>query len=144
MARPAKPIDGELVRKLAKLGCTQEEIAEFFDCAHSVISERFRQDFHLGRAQSKISIRRAQMKRAMAGSDAMLIYLGKCYLGQSDRLKVTTEGQPAVIYVERGHNPRDALCRQSDGVAIYMPDDGRDPELVAGLPHAAIGNGQVQ
>jgi hypothetical protein len=57
LGRPPKDIDGEMVRKLAKMGCTQEDIAEFFDCTHSVISERFRQDFHQGRAESKISLR---------------------------------------------------------------------------------------
>jgi len=42
MGRPPKDIDAEMVRKLAKIGCTQKDIAEFFHCAHSVISERFR------------------------------------------------------------------------------------------------------
>ncbi len=81
MGRPAKPIDSELVRKLAKMGCTQGDIAEFFDCSQSVISERFRSDFNLGSAESKISLRRMQWKAARAGSVPMLIHLGKVYLG---------------------------------------------------------------
>ena len=77
MGRPAKDIDADQVRKLAKLGCTQDEIADFFGVSASVISERFQSDFHVGCAESKISIRRAQWRSAMKGSDRMLIHLGK-------------------------------------------------------------------
>jgi hypothetical protein len=95
MGRPPKDIDAELVRKLAKIGSTQKDIAEFFDCSQSVISERFRSDSQLGSAESKISLRRMQWKAARAGSVPMLIHLGKVYLGQSDKLQVTTEEPPA-------------------------------------------------
>jgi AraC-like DNA-binding protein len=145
MGRPAKSIDGEMVRKLSKLGCTQEDIAEFFGCSHSVISERFRQDFHLGRAESRISIRRAQMKRALAGSDAMLIHLGKSVLGQTCKLDVTTTGKPTVVYIERANNPRDAdlkdaeldgwteqrMRRNRDRIAVCLPKEPTVEELEA-------------
>jgi hypothetical protein len=108
MGRPPKDVDSETVRKLAKLGCNQDEIADFFGVTQSVISERFRSDFHLGCAESKISLRRMQFKRAMQGSDRMLIHLGKVYLGQTDRLDVTTKGTPAVVYIEKADNLRDA------------------------------------
>jgi hypothetical protein len=107
MGRPAKDIDAELVRKLAKLGCTQEEIADVFDCAHSVISERFRQEFHVGRGESKISLRRMQWKAARGGSVPMLIHLGKVHLGQTDRVDVTSKGKSTVVYIEKADNPRD-------------------------------------
>ncbi|HWG97202.1 MAG TPA: hypothetical protein VN647_08980, partial [Nitrospira sp.] len=65
--RPLKEIDGDQVYKLAKMGCTQEEIADYFGCAsHSTISERFRQDYELGRAASKTSLRRMQWKSAIS------------------------------------------------------------------------------
>ena len=122
MGRPAKDIDAELVRKLAKLGCNQDEIADFFGVTQSVISERFRSDFHLGCAESKIGLRRMQFKRAMQGSDRMLIHLGKVYLGQTDRLDVTSKGKTTVVYVEAANNPRDKL----DGWARppQFDDDG--------------------
>jgi hypothetical protein len=127
MGRPLKDIDGEMVRKLAKMGCTQEDIAEFFDCAHSVISERFRQDFHQGRAESKISLRRMQWRSAMRGSDRMLIHLGKTYLGQTDRLDVTS-GNNALrtVFFERVNNPRDAdLERELETVDDSCPPSVR-------------------
>ena len=100
MGRPLKEIDGDEVFKLAKLGCTQEEIGEFFGCARSVISQRFRQEFDLGSAASKTSIRRWQMKRAHAGSDSMLIHLGKNMLGQTEKVDVNALGglRISVVY----------------------------------------------
>ena len=67
MGRPAKDIDAERVRKLAKLGRNQDEIADFFGVTQSVVSERFRSDFHLGRAESKISLRRSAIQTSDAG-----------------------------------------------------------------------------
>jgi hypothetical protein len=132
MGRPRKKIDPEQVRKLARLGCTQADIAEFLACAQSVISERFRSVFALGCAQSKISLRRLQWKAARAGSVPMLIHLGKQYLGQSDRVELQSAIEPPAK------------------IMIYIPDNGRgdaDPELervfdrdaAPGSSHHAIG-----
>ena len=103
MARPLKPIDGEQVFKLAKLGCTQAEIAEIFECDQSTISKRFSSEFASARGLWKLSIRRAQTRRAVKdGSDSMLIHLGKAVLGQVDRLNVTTSERPK--FVDRASN----------------------------------------
>jgi len=140
VGRPRKEIDAELVRKLAKIGSTQKDIAEFFDCSQSVISERFRSDFQLGSAQSKISLRRLQWKAARAGSVPMLIHLGKVYLGQTDKLDVTTKGMARVVYVDRARNPRDegtiielpfkegetGDSRDGDGAIFHVYDNGRN------------------
>jgi hypothetical protein len=147
MGRPAKDIDPELVRKLAKLGCNQDEIADFFGVTQSVISERFRSDFHLGSAESKISLRRAQWRSAMKGSDRMLIHLGKVYLGQTDRLDVTTKGKPAVVYIEKANNERDA---ELDGWAkerVRAMTDRLEREnrtlIVLPAKEAEIGDGEA-
>lgn len=133
MGRPAKAIDGDTVRKLARLGCTQEEIADFFDCSHSVISERFRQEFHVGRGESKISLRRLQWKAARGGSVPMLIHLGKVYLGQTDRLDVTSKGGRTMVYIERANNPRDPefddLIAAYRGHVADKANNPRDAEL---------------
>jgi len=113
MGRPLKPIDAEQVFKLAQLGCTQEEIGEYFDVDHSQISRRFAQEFHLGKASCKTSIRRWQMKKGKAGCTTMLIHLGKTYLGQTDRLDVTSDGKPVTRWFERVHNGRDGTILPS-------------------------------
>ncbi len=114
MARPLKQIDAEQVFKLAQLGCTQEEIGEYFGCDHATISRRFKQEYDLGRASCKTSIRRWQVKKGRSGCTSMLIHLGKTYLGQTDRVDVTSNGQP-VAYVDRVRNPRDKHIESANG-----------------------------
>lgn len=84
---PAKreDITDEAVRRLASYGCTQEEVADFFDTSRSVITARFGQAFKLGQASVRKNVRMWQMRRAKAGSDTMLIHLGKQYCGQADK-----------------------------------------------------------
>lgn len=117
MARPLKPIDAEQVFKLAKLGCTQEEIGEYFGCDQATISRRFSSEFKLGATECKTSIRRWQMKKGHAGCTTMLIHLGKTYLGQTDRVDVTSNGQP-VSYVDRAQNPRDKVVHVNGSTSI--------------------------
>ncbi len=106
MARPLKPIDGEQVFKLAKVGLTQKDIAEFFECSQQTISERFAVEYHRARRYWKMSLRRAQFIRATRDrSDSMLIHLGKTYLGQGDKLEITNKQKPA--YIQRAMNVRD-------------------------------------
>jgi hypothetical protein len=85
MARPKKDIDAAAVLKLAKLGCTTEEVGEFLGVSHDTISRRFAKEMSLGLADRKISLRRLQWKSANTGNVQMLIWLGKQYLGQSDK-----------------------------------------------------------
>ena len=85
MARPAKDVDGELVRKLAAIGCTQDEIGGVCGVDQSQISRRFASEFALGAAQCKTSLRRHQWKSVRDGSVPMMIHLGKHYLGQHDK-----------------------------------------------------------
>ena len=87
MARPLKEIDGAQVEKLAAMFCTDEEIAHFFDCCQNVIRRRFRIQLHRGRSVGKMSLKRKQYDQAMGGNTAMLIWLGKQYLGQRDKME---------------------------------------------------------
>lgn len=85
MGRPKKDINEDEVYKLASYGCTQEEIADFFECNRATIGTRFSQAFNLGKASVRKNVRMWQMRRARKGSDTMLIHLGKHYLGQADK-----------------------------------------------------------
>ena len=86
--RPKLPIDENQVEKLGRLGCTVEEIAEFFSCSTRTITDRFSQALTRARAAERISIRRARTIRAIKDrSDTMLIYLSKVRLGENDKSK---------------------------------------------------------
>ena len=107
MGRPLKPVDGEQVRKLARLGCTQDEIGAFFGVSGDTIARRFEDELGLGAASLKISLRRCQWKSAKLGSVPMQIHLGKQYLGQSDKTDVTSGGKSVPIVMVEAVNPDD-------------------------------------
>lgn len=99
--RPRLPIDAEGVFKLAKLGCTNIEIADFFGCSEKTIRNNFSGELKSGRAVWKKSLRRAQTIRAIRDrSDAMLIHLGKHYLGQDSPQPQEEIDEPDIPYDE--------------------------------------------
>lgn len=96
MSRPRKEIDKETFEKLCHLQCTQQEIMGFFEIGtKDTLNARIREIYgeehsfstiYAQKSQSgKISIRRQQMQLAEKGNASILIWLGKQYLGQSDK-----------------------------------------------------------
>lgn len=88
--RPKKEIDYESVEKLAKIQCTQEEIANFLDISTRTLlrDDKFKEIYERGKECGKASLRRIQWKHAEK-SASMAIFLGKQYLGQKDNVEVT-------------------------------------------------------
>ena len=84
MARPKKDIDETQVEKLASIGCTNVEIAAFFDTSESTIRRRFSEIITKGKERGKIRLRKKQMELALRGNVQMLIWLGKQVLGQRE------------------------------------------------------------
>jgi hypothetical protein len=87
--RPTKEVDMEVVGKLAALALTQEEIAAVLNVSVDTLSRRegFAEVYKQGRNTANASIRRAQFEKGVKhGNTRMLIWLGKQYLRQSDRL----------------------------------------------------------
>jgi len=104
--RPRKVIDYDQFEKLCYLQCTQAEIMNFFDIdTRDTLNERIRE--HYGKDESystiydkksaggKIAVRRKQFQVAESGNVSMLIWLGKQWLGQTD--KVETDNTQKVI-----------------------------------------------
>lgn len=94
MGRRKLKIDPNQVEQLAQLGATVKEIADFLQCSDATINNRFQGELDKGRANLKISLRRAQIRAALDdGSNVLLIWLGKQLLGQKDNhdLAVTTK-----------------------------------------------------
>ena len=71
---------------LASFGCSFLEIAKYFAADEAVIRKQFREDYEQGRQDMKVKLRQAQWKGALEhGNTSLLIFLGKNYLGQSDK-----------------------------------------------------------
>lgn len=110
--RPIKLISElgmELIEKLAGLMCTDEEIAAMMSDQHERISvdtltnenngKTFAECKEKGQAQGKASLRRNQFKLSES-SAAMAIFLGKNWLGQTDKQEVKTElsGDGSIVF----------------------------------------------
>jgi hypothetical protein len=85
VGRGKKVVIPEEVEKLAKLWCTDKEIAEWFGIDANTLKYNFRDIITKGRIETKQALRRAQLKNALQGNTTMLIFLGKAILGQSDQ-----------------------------------------------------------
>lgn len=93
--RPRIELKWDDFEKLCSLHCTRIEIAEFFDCSEDTIErhvkrhykETFAVVFKKKSSKGKISLRRQQYEAAQKGNITMLIWLGKQYLGQTDKVE---------------------------------------------------------
>lgn len=100
MPKPRIPIDKELVFKMASVFCTNEEIASAIGCSKDTIEIRCKEELHGGRLKACRSLRSKQFELAMQGNVGMLIWLGKQYLGQSDKFQVGDEEGGGFTFVK--------------------------------------------
>jgi hypothetical protein len=89
-----KVVPPDEVWKLAAMGCTLEEMADWFQVKPDTLKYNFTDYIAKGRAELKRRLRAAQLKVAMGGNATMLIWLGKNILGQSDTPQDTAANQP--------------------------------------------------
>lgn len=94
--RPRKEIDQNHFENLCGLQCTKEDICDFFDVTDKTIdawckrtyNDSFSVVFKQKRGKGRCSLRRYQFALAKKNAN-MAIWLGKQYLGQSDRGEYT-------------------------------------------------------
>ena len=85
------------VEYMCLIHCTGEEIAGVmqvdYDTLNRLIKDKygmsFSDYFKSKSAQGKMSLRRLQWKSAESGNTSMLIFLGKQWLGQTDKIENT-------------------------------------------------------
>lgn len=110
--RPIKLISAEgeiFIAKMAGIMCTDEEIAAMMSDSHESISvdtltnenngATFAECKEKGQATGKASLRRNQFKLSETNA-AMAIFLGKNWLGQTDKQEVKTElgGDGSIVF----------------------------------------------
>ena len=101
VGRPKKyNLDTKQVEQLAGYGCTDTEIASFFDISRTTLERNYEHYLTKGREEGKIRLRQMQWASAKKGNVAMLIWLGKQLLGQSDKQEVTHTDLPEGFNVE--------------------------------------------
>lgn len=98
MARPAtesEKINAEELNKLMKLQPSEQEAADWFDVKVKTLARFVRKHFGCSFVQlrdksfvqTKIAIKRAQIDKALKGDNTMLIWCGKQYLGQAEKVE---------------------------------------------------------
>ncbi len=94
MARPRIEINWIEFDKLCFIQATRREVASWFECSEDTIDRACEREkgmnyasyFEEKAGKGKISLRRKQFEMAMEGDRVMLIWLGKQYLGQADKM----------------------------------------------------------
>ena len=94
--RPRKEISKDQFEKLCSMQCTEEEMCGFFGVCEDTLNAwckrtyngTFSEVYKNHSQDGKISLRRTQFKLAER-SPAMAIWLGKQYLGQTDKIEQT-------------------------------------------------------
>jgi len=77
----------EKIMKLASFGLTNKEIADGLGYDENTLKRNFEIFLIKGRANLKERLRKKQITVALKGNISMLIWLGKQYLGQSEKIQ---------------------------------------------------------
>jgi hypothetical protein len=91
--RPLLDVNWDTVNKLCLIQCTGEEIASFINISYDTLERACKReqkvrfaDYILQKKEGgKASLRRKQWKLVEDGNPTMCIWLGKQYLGQTDK-----------------------------------------------------------
>ena len=81
--------DEEKIYDLAKIGCTQEEMASILKINIDTITDRHSEIVKEGYAHMNMSLRRKQFLVASQGNATLLMFLGKNRLNQNDSKHIT-------------------------------------------------------
>lgn len=98
--RPFKKVSDVQVTRLAKIGCTLEEMSYILGVSEDTIERNYADAYKKGAGEIRKSLRRKQIELALKGNPTMLIWLGKQMLGQKDLQRqehTGAEGKPIEI-----------------------------------------------
>jgi hypothetical protein len=84
----------EEVIHLASLGCSDREIADYFDVHENTLRYNFKEFLTKGRHQLRTTLRQAQLRVALEGNPTMLIWLGKNILQQNENGQANEDNRP--------------------------------------------------
>ncbi|TAK56605.1 MAG: hypothetical protein EPO24_11100 [Bacteroidetes bacterium] len=87
MSKSEKAIDEKTVEQLAAIFCTKEEIASVVGCSVETLNERFVDALKRGKDKGKASLRRKQWESIENGNITMLVWFGKQFLGQTEKME---------------------------------------------------------
>jgi len=125
MARPRLEVTPQMlmaVREIAKKQCPDEEIAAYLGISYSTFKRRKVENpeladaIEVGRDSGKQTLREKQWDMAIGGNIIMAIFLGKQYLGQSDKTDLMgRDGKPFEFTIAINAGNGDRMNGEPDG-----------------------------
>ncbi len=114
--------DWDRINSMCAIQCTGEEIAQVMGFSYDTLERRIKEVHDVSGAEyikahsqgGKATLRRAQWKAAMGGSNSMLIWLGKQYLGQKDQVQADTRTDLSVITDQQLDSKIQKLLKEDD------------------------------
>jgi hypothetical protein len=104
------------IKALAAIGCTNREIATVIGLNRETLEQRYGDLILTGKERMNVSLRRRQLAKAVdEGNTAMLIWMGKQYLGQAEN--------PAQNLTVNGENIQ---------INILPPGSNSPPQVIEG------------
>jgi len=106
--RPKTILDPQKAEIFGRFRATYETMADYFQCSEQTIrrtmqdeDSEFCKAYKTAIANTKMALSEMQLKKAMEGNVTMLIWLGKQYLGQSDKTEIdhTSKGEQIVLNI---------------------------------------------
>jgi hypothetical protein len=114
-----KPVDKDLIYKLAAIHCTNKEIASITGVHYDSLQRHYKDILVAGRENGKGKLRRKMWEEAMKGNVTMMIWLSKNYLGMTDHVMVSDDKKPLPWVdddIKAAEEPADT---SQDSVIIY-------------------------
>jgi hypothetical protein len=94
VGRNKVPVCFDEVEHLASLGCTDTDIAAYFGVKEDTLRRGFAENLIKGRHKLKVSLRQAQLRVALEGNAALLVWLGRNMLNQNETGAANEDNRP--------------------------------------------------
>lgn len=99
--RPCKYVDVELLKRLAAIHCTMQEMSDLVGVSVDTLEHKYSETIKEAQSHGKMSLRRLQARLAEDGNAAMAIWLGKVYLKQREEPVAIAQDQQINLIINK-------------------------------------------
>lgn len=121
------PAIRDKVRTLAAVGTPQDTIAAIIRCSPKTLRRHFKHDLAVARAEATAAVGGYLYKNAQNGNVVAQIFWMKCQGAWSTAFPMVPETEIDKIAEEEANDPPPP---PPNLVHVYIPDNGRDPEIM--------------
>ena len=119
--RPFKQLDAHKIEQMAMVGCSNEEIGLILGCSADTLANNYSEAIKEGKAKRNYNLRKLQYEAAKRGNVAMMIWLGKQWLGQKERPELEDAADPLRELLAEYRKRYEILARPPEQQAADSP-----------------------